>query len=243
MIVTAAVLPWPPAVVPELMGRAAGELEPLRHAADHALRELVAELGTQGAARVVVVAPGEPGEHEAAGELDFGDFGREVIVPSLDDAAPAAPAELPTPLMVCRYLVSRVTRDDAAATELWRRARWLTVDAQSAPALATELARGTGPTGLVVLVDGATSHGPKAPKAEDSRAGGFDDSVALALETGDRQRLAGVDLDLAHVLGADAAFLWPFLAEATDGATWKGELLFRGEPYGVGWTVALWRRG
>lgn len=65
MVVTVAVLPWPPAFVPELMGRAASEVEPLRHAADSALRGLVAELRRHADGQVVVVAPGEPGEHEA----------------------------------------------------------------------------------------------------------------------------------------------------------------------------------
>jgi hypothetical protein len=66
--------------------------------------------------------------------------------------------------------------------------------------------------------------------------------VADALESGDPARLTAVDLELAHELGADGAHLWQLLAAAAAGASWQGELLWRGQPYGVGWTVASWRR-
>ena len=279
MIVSAAVVPWPPALVPELMGRAASELEPLRHAADRALSGLLAarDAASAGAAdsssaagdggpaatpRVVVVAPGEPAEHAAAGELSFADFGRDVRVPALPGAGGPVSADLPTPVMVARYLASRVSTCDAGVARTWAAARWLTVDEAGAPALAETLRDDPEPIALLLLVDGAASHGPKAPRAEDSRAGAFDESVADALAAGDAGRLAAVDLDLARELGAEGAYLWPFLATATATATataaasatataaattaadrWQGDVLWRGEPYGVGWTVALWRRG
>jgi len=243
MVVTVAVLPWPPALVPELMGRAASELEPLRHAADSALRGLVAELRQHPAGQVVVVAPGDPGEHEAAGEVSFSGFGRDVRVPALPGAAGAVEPELPTSMMVARYLTHRVSADESDIAKVWAGARWLTVDADGAAQLATELAGADEPTAVVLLVDGAASHGPKAPRAEDSRAGAFDDAIADALEHGDRGALAAVDLELAGQVGADGAHLWPLMAGATAGGMWLGDVLFRGEPYGVGWTVALWRRG
>ncbi|MGZ4774013.1 MAG: hypothetical protein ACXVYW_01795 [Oryzihumus sp.] len=243
MVVTVAVLPWPPAFVPELMGRAASELEPLRHAADSALRGLVAELRQHPDGQVVVVAPGEPGEHEAAGEVSFSGFGRDARVPALPGAAGAVDPELPTSMMVARYLTHRVSADEPDIAKLWAGARWLTVDAAGAARLATELAGTDQPTAVVLLVDGAASHGPKAPRAEDSRAGAFDDAIAEALERGDRDALSAVDLDLAGQVGADGAYLWPVMAGATTGGVWLGDVLFRGEPYGVGWTVALWRRG
>lgn len=229
------------------MGRAASELEPLRHAADRALRGLLDQQRDEGPTahprpRVVVVAPGEPAEHDAAGEVSFSDFGRDVRVPALAGSSGPAPADLPTPVMVGRYLLSRVSACDAGAAATWADSRWLTVDEDGAPALAHALSADPDPVALVLLVDGAASHGPKAPRAEDSRAGAFDDAVADALAAGDTERLAATDLELARLLGADAAYLWPFLAAATTGATWQGDVLWRGEPYGVGWTVALWRR-
>src|SRR6478609_749197 len=189
MVVTVAVLPWPPAFVPELMGR---------HAADSALRGLVAELRQHPDGQVVVVAPGEPGEHEAAGEVSFSGFGRDVRVPALPGADGAVDPELPTSMMVARYLTHRMSADQPETAKVWAGARWLTVDADGAAQLAAELA-GTGkPTAVVLLVDGAASHGPKAPRAEESRAGAFDESVADALAAGDARRLAAVDLDLAR---------------------------------------------
>ena len=64
MLAAAAIVPAPPAFVPELMGRAAHELDDIRTAADTALTALAGELqaaedvtGTRG--QIVVVAPGE----------------------------------------------------------------------------------------------------------------------------------------------------------------------------------------
>jgi hypothetical protein len=251
VLVSAAVLPWPPALVPELMGRAASEVEPLRHAADEALRGLVATL-TRSSSRppgrpaigpqIVVVGPGEPGEHKGAGEVSFADFGRDVRVPPLPGASGVQAADLPTPVMVGRYLVSRVTGDSAEADRLWADARWVTVDAGEAGSLGVELREDPRDIALVLLVDGAASHGPKAPRAEDSRAGRFDDSVAAALAAGDPVQLGAIDAALGSEVGAVDVHLWSLLEAAAGRSSWEGRLLFRGEPYGVGWTVALWRR-
>ena len=54
-------------------------------------------------------------EHRAAGPVGFGEFGLEVDLPALPGAPDEAAGSLPTPLLVGRYLASRVTgRSDAA---------------------------------------------------------------------------------------------------------------------------------
>src|ERR1035437_4160688 len=108
MLVTAAIVPGPPAFVAELMGSAAHELDDLRDAADSVLSRAVSDLvaasgdssadsSSTGAAsagvasadadsvQLVIVGPGEPGEFNAAGPVSFVSFGRDVVVPALVD--------------------------------------------------------------------------------------------------------------------------------------------------------------
>ena len=65
MLAAVAIVPAPPAFVPQLMGRAAHELDDIRTAADAALTALTGELQTAEDAagvpgQIVVVAPDEP---------------------------------------------------------------------------------------------------------------------------------------------------------------------------------------
>src|SRR6185436_2426539 len=92
MLVAVAVVPGPPALVAELMGSAAHELDDLRQAADLVVSRVVSDLLGASAdspgpepvsAQLVVVGPGQPGEFDAAGPVSFGGFGREVMVPAL----------------------------------------------------------------------------------------------------------------------------------------------------------------
>ena len=109
-------------------------------------------------------------------------------------------------------------------------------------ALGAELAGAAAPIALLLLADGAACHGPKAPRAEDSRAGAYEDAVNAALAAGDPAALRALDPDLGAELSATGPLLWPLLTAAAAGQAWTGEVLHHGAPYGVGWTVALWRR-
>jgi hypothetical protein len=265
MLAAVVIVPAPPAFVPQLMGRAAHELDDIRTAADAALTALAGELQTAEDAagvpgQIVVVAPDEPGErdhprrpgehvrptghreHRAAGPVGFGEFGLEVDLPALPAAPDETTGSLPTPLLVGRYLVSRVTGRSNAADRAWSGARWVTTDAASGALLGAELAAAATPIALLLMADGAACHGPKAPRAEDSRAGAYEDSVNAALAAGDPAALRALDPALGAELSATAPLLWPLLTAAAAGQTWTGEVLHHGAPYGVGWTVALWRR-
>ncbi len=265
MLAAVAIVPAPPAFVPQLMGRAAHELDDIRTAADAALTALTGELqaaedATGVPGRIVVVAPGEPGEgdhprrpgehvrpsahreHRAAGPVGFGEFGLEVDLPALPGALDEATGSLPTPVLVGRYLVSRVTGRSDAADRAWSGARWVTTDAASGALLGAQLAAAATPIALLLMADGAACHGPKAPRAEDSRAGTYEHSVNAALAAGDPAALHALDPALGAELSATGPLLWPLLTAAAAGQAWTGEVLHHGAPYGVGWTVALWRR-
>ena len=275
MLVTAAIVPGPPAFVAELMGSAAHELDDLRDAADSVLSRAVSDLvaasgdssadsSSTGAAsagvasadadsvQLVIVGPGEPGEFNAAGPVSFVSFGRDVVVPALVDRGQGGQGgqgdqeatddrPLPTPLMVARHLASRDVAAHPEHAVLWASARWITTSGSDATALGEQL-RGEGTRICLILVaDGAACHGPKAPRAEDSRAPAYEDAVCAALASGQGAHLAQIDADLGRELGATLPQVWPVLLAAADGE-WIGELAWRGAPYGVGWAVAAWRR-
>jgi len=264
VLAAAAIVPAPPAFVPELMGRAAHELDDLRAAADTALTALADELqaaedATGVLGQIVVVAPSEPEErdhlrgpeqhvgpsghreHRAAGPVGFGGFGLDVKIPALPGAGDEVGASLPTPLLVGRYLAGRVTGRSDGADRAWSRARWVTTDSVSGAVLGAELAATATPTALLLMADGAACHGPKAPRAEDSRAGAYEDAVNASLAAGDPAALRALDPLLGAELSATGPLLWPLLAAAAAGRPWTGELLHHSAPYGVGWTIALWR--
>ena len=280
MLITSAIVPGPPALVAELMGSAAHELDDLRDAADRAVSGVLAALversarapkrgasgvgagagdgsGSgarqgagpgEGAAQLVVVGPGEPAEFSAAGPVSFASFGRDVTLPALV-AGRLVDDELPTPILVARYLASRDIAAHPGHAGLWASARWVTTSGGDATALGERLAATGTAVGLILVADGATCHGAKAPRAQDDRAPAYDDGVCAALASGQASRLAQIDAVLGEELGANGYEVWPVLVAATAAAVGSGaggdrqavgEVLWAGAPYGVGWAVATW---
>ncbi len=280
MLLTAAVVPGPPAFVAELMGAAAHELDGLREAADRAVSQALSVLVnaeseslssdgerhrrglTQHAVsqpaglrpvQLVIVGPGEPDEFNAAGAVSFACFGRDVVVPALSEGQPSD-ADLPTPIMVARYLASRDIAAHPGHARLWGSARWITSTGADAKALGEQLGADRTWVGLIMVADGAACHGSKAPRAKDSRAQAYDESVCAALASGQPSRLAEIDVELSQELGATWGQIWPVWVAAAaathsgadpavvGGSEGIGEVLWAGAPYGVGWAVASWRR-
>jgi hypothetical protein len=248
VLIAAAVVPGPPAFVPELMGSAAHELDDLRRAADSAVSRAVSDLVAVSSdspslgplvTQLVIVGPGEPGEFKAAGPVSFGSFGREVLIPALAEGA-RSDNELPTPLMVARFLGSRDVAAHPEHADLWATARWIMCSGADSTALGERLRDGGSRVALILVADGALCHGPKAPWAEDPRAEGYDHEVWDVLASGQLGRLAQIDAHLGEQLGASGPQVWPvlFTAAASNGI---GEVLWQGAPYGVGWAVATWQ--
>jgi hypothetical protein len=259
VLITAAVVPGPPALVSELMGSAAPELDDLRQATDRVVSRAVSDLARtsaglpgsvsgsgsgpgpgSGSVQLVVVGSGEPGEFNATGPVSFASFGRDVVVPALVEGQRWDP-ELPTPIMVARYLAGRDVAAHPEHAQLWASARWLTTSGADARALGERLAEDGISVGLIMVADGAACHGPRAPRAQDERAEGYDEGVCAALASGQPARLAQTDVKLGDELGASGSQLWPTLAAAAEAGAWIGEVLWAGAPYGVGWAVASWR--
>jgi hypothetical protein len=265
VLVTTAIVPGPPAFVAELMGSAAHELDDLRRATDLVVSQVLSNLvkvsagspslvlspspGSSssgsglGSVQLVVVGPGQPGEFDAAGPVSFAGFGRDVLLPALVEGQ-AGDRELPTPIMVARYLASRDIVTHPEHAELWASARWITTSGGDAAALGEQLGADGKAVGLILVADGAACHGPKAPRAQDPRAKAYDDGVWGALASGQPSRLAQIDAELGDELGATGPQVWPVLVAASRGADadFVGEVLWAGAPYGVGWAVASWCR-
>jgi hypothetical protein len=228
-VTSAAVLcPHPPLLLREL-GGAHDPVPELRSAAVAAVRA-----ATSGARRVVVVGGhDEAGSWEADTPVDARRFGTTGERP-------------PRPGLPLSLGVSRRLLEEAGWTgpvELLA-TRWH-ADAEAVEELAADLAGRAEGTVLLLLGDGSTRRGDKAPGHLDDRAFGFDDAVATALATGDATALRGLDAALAEelmVLGSTTLRLLGAVAgrHATEPDAVLG---YRDDPFGVSYFVATWTFG
>jgi len=248
VLIAAVVVPGPPAFVSELMGSAAHELDDLRQAADLAVSRAVSDLFAVSSdsphsgpvmTQLVIVGPGEPREFDAAGPVSFAGFGLKVSIPALAEGE-RTDGELPTPLMVARYLASRDLAAHPEHADLWAKARWITTSGADSTTLGERLRDSGTRVAVILMADGALCHGPKAPRAGDPRAEAYEDEVCAVLGSGQLGRLAQIDVEMGYELGASGPQVWPVLFTAAD-SDGIGEVLWQGAPYGVGWAVAQWR--
>lgn len=256
-------MPYPPLLVPELVGGAVAETAQLRAACEAAAGQLVAA----GARRWVAVAADVSGPRRVP-PLATGTFaGYGVDVPvalssgaDLDIAVAAD--RLPLPMLVAGWLRERVGAAEVVGELLHPsttgaecaaqgRALW---DAAGGRVLAdSELVDAAGerepahpvgePVGLLVLGEGASMHAAPGAGRVDERAGLFDAVVRDALANADTGALLGLDGRLAAELGVTGRPGWQVLAGAAEraGRPWRAELLYSAAPYGVAYHVAVWR--
>lgn len=234
-----AVLPQPPLLVPQLATGADAETAPLRTACASAAARLARAAGTWIA---VGAAPGGRRTVEPSAGGSFVGFGVDLAVP-LDTscgARPPADPRLPLPLLVAGWV--------AAGTGAALRVRGELVAPDEPPAacaalgaeLAAECAATPDPVGLLVVGDGAATHGGEGPRYVDQRAAPFDAAVAAALAAADAGALAALDPALAAELHAVGRAPWQVLAGAAAGRRWQGQLLHSDAPFGVAYHVAVW---
>ncbi len=261
-ISAAAVLPHPPLLLPELGRGGPAELGELRSACLHAVEATLAE-----ADALLLVGDGPVGAlaaPEAAGS--FVPYGAPVEVslpqpgrparnghgwPDLDRLAralagtlPAAGllAELPLSLAVAAWLLGE---SGLAVPRLAALAVPAALGAAGAAALGRTLALAAdsaGRVGLLAMGDLSARRTPGAPAAFHPSAAAFDQQVGQAVREGAPGRL--LDLDPALTATLRVAGLAPLqvLAGALEqAATVRGDVLYEGAPYGVGYLVAVLR--
>ena len=246
--VTAAVLPHPPLLVPELAGAAAAELDPLRAACREALATVVA------AADLAIVVGDGPvwGVPEPSAPGSFAPYGadRQVTFPAAltqldlpELPTPARLPDLPLSLAVAAHLLTGL---EPAPARLFA----ATVPTSLGPGAAAAIGRALaaagngsavgGPVGLVVMADLSACRTERAPGAFRAEAADFDASVAEALRTGKPARLLDLDPALAADLMVAGRVPLQVLAGAFESEpAVHGRVLYEDAPYGVGYLVAL----
>lgn len=232
-LVAAAVCPHPPVIVPEIAGRAAGELEDLRIACDAAVARLLAVRP----ATVVVVGAGPTTRDLGSGVHDsFARFGVPLVV-RLGQRASDEAQPVPLSVLVGGWLLSRAGVGDANI-------RTIAHDAPAAECVTVgrELADRDEPVALLVMGDGSACRGEKSPGYADPRAQPYDDAVAAALAAADSDALLDLDPVLSAELKAAGRAPWQVLAGAVRASrgAWRGDLSYCAAPYGVAYFVATW---
>lgn len=229
MLVSAAVCPHPPLLVPAMAGEAAAELDAVRAACDEAVRGVL-----DGGTLIVVGGGPETRRYGPGAYATLRPYGLDWTSPEVR----AGGVPLPLSLSIGRWLLER--RDAATG------ARYQAV-ASDAPtgeclALGRELAASSGRVSLLVMGDGSACRSEKAPGYLDGRAAPYDAAVARALGKADAAALAALDPGLSREVRAAGRAAWQVLAGAAgeDGLT--GAILADEAPYGVGYLVACWSR-
>ncbi|MCO6006382.1 hypothetical protein NE236_15445 [Actinoallomurus purpureus] len=222
MLISAAVCPHPPLLVPEVANGAAAELDGLRAACGEAVRRLGA------ADRLIVVGSGPHA-------LDFGAGAAGTLRPyGVDLTFGAGEPVLPLSLTIGRWLlgdrpaVFRSVAEDTPTAECLR--------------IGADLAALPGTAALLVMGDGSARRTQAAPGYLDPRAAAFDTTAATALAVADGAALAGLDPALATELWAAGRASWQVLAGAAGDGRFDAALLADVAPYGVGYFVASWVR-
>ncbi|MDL4818095.1 hypothetical protein [Actinomadura opuntiae] len=238
MLISAAVCPHPPILVPALAAGAAAELDGLRAACD----EAVSRLGA-GDADALIVVGGAP-ETRAYGVGAYA-----TLRPyGLDWTSPADPADgyggeaLPLSLTIGYWLLER----HGLAADARYRSIAFDADPDACLRLGAELAGSAQRVALLVMGDGSACRTEKAPGYLDERAQPYDEHVAGALGKGDAAALAALDPALSRELQAAGRAAWQVLAGGAAAAAPAGftaSLLADDAPYGVGYFVASWSIG
>jgi aromatic ring-opening dioxygenase LigB subunit len=220
VLISAAVCPHPPLIVPEVARGAAHELDALRDACRDALDALSGD-------PLIVVGSGPRTQ-------DFGPDAPGTLRPyGVDVTVGTGPPVLPLSLTIGRWLLGdrsaryRSVAQDATPEECERLGAALAHDRR---------------VSLLVMGDGTACRTEKAPGHLDPRADAFDAEAARAFAAADAAALSRLDADLATDLLVAGRAPWQVLAGAARGADFAARLHYDEAPYGVGYLVASWTR-
>jgi hypothetical protein len=219
-------------LVPELAVGAARELDDLRTAGDAAVAALLA-----ARPRLLVVLGSGPASTEYLHPFraSFAGFGIPVEL-RVGSGEPGGPA-LPLSLAMGMWLLHR-----AGSTAATLVAETIATGApvEECVEVGERYARQPAPVGLLVMGDGSARRSEKAPGYLDPRAEEFDATVTKALAGVDASALLALDPGLAAELMVAGRAPWQVLAAAAHPGL-SGEVLYDAAPYGVNYTVAVWR--
>ncbi|MFC4051077.1 hypothetical protein ACFOY4_15405 [Actinomadura syzygii] len=235
MLVSAAVCPHPPLLVPAMAGEAAGELDAVRAACAEAVRTVLHGLAAGGGTLIVVGGGPDTRRYGPGAYATLRPYGLDWTSPERPRGAPRG-EPLPLSLTIGRWLLE----GHETATEV--RYQAIASDAPTAECLELggELAVSYDRVSLLVMGDGSACRSEKAPGYLDKRAAPYDAAVARALERADAAALAALDPGLSREVRAAGRAAWQVLAGAAGEAAFRGAVLAEEAPYGVGYLVASW---
>jgi hypothetical protein len=224
MLVSAAVCPHPPALVPAVSQGAHGLLADLRAAAFAA----VGELRDGDLDLLLCVGGGEAG-------ADWGpDGGGSLRGYGVGASFGGAESGMPLSLTVADYLAeSTGTSVDG----------FVSVAAAATPedcaARGADLAGSAPRVGLLVMADGSARHTRQSPGPFDERAVAYDAAVLTALTAPDPDALLALDPELSTELWVGGRPAWQVLAGAllASPGRWVGVTRYAQAPLGVGYAV------
>ncbi|HUB53831.1 MAG TPA: hypothetical protein VMB04_01545 [Mycobacterium sp.] len=227
MLSTIAIIPSAPVLVPELAGAAADEVAELRAAMVAAVaalppRWIVVGVGATDA----VFGPQSVGT--------FAGFGADLAV-RLSPEASGPPVELPPCALIAGWMRDQAQPDARAEVHVFAANH----DAEAALArgrqLRDEVEQPTGPTGVLVITDGANTLTPAAPGGYHPADIDIQRALDDALGCGDVAALTRLP---EQVMGRVAFGVLAGLAEP---APRSAKELHRAAPYGVGYFAGVWQ--
>lgn len=235
MLVSAAVCPHPPLIVPELAGGAADRLDELRSACAAAIEAVRA---TEPERLVVVGSADTTRRYPPGARGSFAPYGVAITVSLPGPSTPSDGDRLPLSIAVGAWLLGRAGWTGDTPGQAVESAS----PAQACRRLGMQLSQETDRLALLVMGDGSAGRPSAAPAFVDPRAEAFDASVVDALRTADPAALLAVDATVAGELRAAGRAPWQVLAGAAGDAVFDADVLYDDAPYGVGYFVAVWER-
>jgi hypothetical protein len=237
VIVSAAVCPHPPLLVPELATGGAGDLAEVRSATAAAVRAMLAPAVEE------VWVLGAGAEQSVWGPDDHGTFaGYGVDIPVDLGGLGTGRTFTDLSVLVGAWLLGRAA--GAARRPVRRRA--LTVPDDLPPdrcaAVGRELATRSGArrVGLLALGDAAARRAVRAPGAPDPEADAYDEAARVALGSGDPAALLALSADLARRVDAVGRAAWQVMAGALGDRPYAADLRYAATPAEVTYLVATW---
>ncbi|GAA5100259.1 hypothetical protein [Nocardia iowensis] len=260
-LISAAVCPHPPGLIPDVAGEAASQWDQLRAACAESVRRLdLPQLGIDGRAAVFEGFGARPADETTpelvvivGGDDTTRTFHPAGAYPSLrahgidwwggwgqdhDESAP-----LPLSLSLGYWLLDFGRPPGVLMARVEYQAVSFDASPQDCARLGWELAGRAGRVAMLVMGEGSAVRGVTVRPHPDERSGRYDAEVAAALGEADTEGLGWLDPALSNRLNATGRAAWQVLAGAADGQRFQAELLAGPASSGVGYFVATWTQG
>lgn len=241
MLKTVVFVPSAPALVPEVSGPGAVELDDVRAAAIDALRA-AAVPGVRWIAIGNTAGGTEDFDPTMVGTFRGFGVDRTVVLSARNgghQSTREANPHWPTSMLIAGWLREQAGIDDCSAQVIPTDLRGSAIT-DRAVELRSAIASGDR-YALLVVGDGATSLSQRAPGGGDEAgAHQLQAQIDAALGSADRDALLALPRDECDQFDVGGRAVWQVVAAACAGATIDASLNYRGAPLGVGYTVAAW---